>query len=97
SGSVSHFIRGKNPLDADVEKFIEESFSIDFHPYAKLMAKHESWENFAGTTDTGWIYNQFNNRGRYVEMLNKTSGDRQAGWGIFQITDLPQANRPDVA
>lgn len=76
-------IRGKNPKDADVVTYINETVGIEFSDYAWKMAKHESF-------GYGCSYSQFNAGGPYRELPNLGSPQ---GWGIAQIDY--SAERPE--
>ena len=75
-GAFSHFIRGKNPLDEDVETFVHANVANPDDEIFLAIARHETrWGQYT--------YNQFNpGPAGYVEKLNLGWPD---GWGICQI------------
>ena len=75
-GSFRHFIRGKNPLDEDVEAFIRANVPSPDDEIYLAIARHENrWGRY--------VYNQFNaGPASCIETLN---WGKPSGWGIGQI------------
>ena len=83
TGTVPFSIRGKNPLDADVEQYILNHFEPEFRSFAKYIAKHETWQTSGREK---FAYNQFNNiLNDFSEQPNFSSDSK--GWGLGQISD----------
>lgn len=80
-GSISFFIRGKNPLDADALAHINATVGVDFRAYAWAMAQHESRQGSR-------VFNQFNTQAGIEGTLNFGQPN---GWGLCQI-DRPMGN-----
>ncbi|MGN0844589.1 MAG: hypothetical protein ACI4QT_05135, partial [Kiritimatiellia bacterium] len=75
SGSVSHFIRGKNPLDADVISYLGTHLEQRFQRIALPILRHE-------TRQRKYLFNQFNSGAKLTELPNY---GYPGGWGISQI------------
>ena len=94
--SGAFFIRGKNPLDADVEMFFNGWGAVGAAKVLKLIAIHESRQTepiFENGKPVWWLYNQFNSINYETApygTLNKTyykkdGKDIGNGWGIVQL------------
>jgi hypothetical protein len=88
--SSTFFIRGKNPLDADVRAFIDANVNPAFVNFAWAIFVHE-------TKAGNRIYNQFNPAGAYAELPNKDADPDRDGWGIGQIDRKKQGGTTSTA
>lgn len=69
-------IRGQNPKDEDVKKFISENCKD--HWYAAAIAQHESRQRF-------YVFNQFNSSYYKPSIVGVPNCGLPDGWGIMQI------------
>jgi hypothetical protein len=74
-GNVSFRIRGKNPLDANAETFINANVGNEFQNIRTAIPRHESRQGRR-------VYNQFNSQNAISGTLNFGGPN---GWGMAQI------------
>lgn len=80
---VSHKIRGKNPVDANVKAYLGQAGGG--HWYLWPIVQHESRLGDR-------VYNQFNSSGSWSELPNFSGSGKDDGWGIAQL-DRPLDQR----